>query len=87
MSVRAGGFRYTLDVRSGTEWLAAVDDGRDARAEVPEEIAARLRAIALDLPLVGAVFREVEGLHRQDEEEDAVGASGAPAKTSCIGSR
>jgi arylsulfatase len=70
VSARAGGFRYTLDVRSGTEWLAAVDDGRDARAEVPEEIAARLRATARDLPLVA------ERLKLDADEEQRLRALG-----------
>jgi arylsulfatase A-like enzyme len=52
VSARAQGFRYTLDVRSGSDWLAAVHDGGDAPAEVPAEVAARLRATTLGIPLV-----------------------------------
>jgi arylsulfatase len=70
VSSRVQGFRYTLDVRSGSEWLAAVHDGGGTPSEVPAEIAARLRATTLDIPLVS------ERLKLDADEEERLRALG-----------
>jgi arylsulfatase len=70
VSARAQGFRYTLDVRSGRDWLAAVNDQGDAREDVPAEIAARLRATTLGIPLVN------ERLKLDADEEERLRALG-----------
>ena len=70
VTTRAQGFRYTLDLGTGSDAFAALRDDGDGRVQVPAEIASRLRATARDLPLVG------ERLKLDADEEDRLRALG-----------